>query len=118
MVMIFGGAPSLRGIRGPAGGYSRLTLEDARAVRRSSPLIKDMYPEAEANVSLVYGSQNAVTEMQGVTPNYVDIRNAQPYYGRFFTAQENAEMAKVVVLGQTVVNELFGKEDPVGKTVE
>ena len=118
MVMIFGGAPSLRGVRGPGGAYSRLTLDDAKAVKRATPLVQDMYPEAEANVSIVYGNQNNVTELQGVTPNYESIRNATPYYGRFFTDQENAHMERVVVLGQTVVTELFGRENPIDKMVK
>jgi macrolide transport system ATP-binding/permease protein len=118
MVMIFGGAASSRGVRGAAGSYSRLTLADARAVRESTPFISDMYPEAEANVSIVYGDQNTVTEMQGVTYNYVSMRNAAPYAGRFFTAEEDTRMERVVVLGQTVVNNLFGKSDPIGASVK
>jgi macrolide transport system ATP-binding/permease protein len=56
--------------------------------------------------------------MQGVTPSYEAIRNSTPYYGRFFTEAEDQAEARVVLLGQTVVNELFGTQDPVGRTVE
>jgi macrolide transport system ATP-binding/permease protein len=118
VVMVFAGAPSMRGVRGPAGNYSRLTVEDSKAIQTLSPHIADVYPEAEGNVQVVYKNQNAVTELQGVTPNYESIRSATPIYGRFFTETENASLAKVILLGPTVVSELFGQEDPIGKTIK
>jgi len=118
LIMVFAGAPSLRGVRGAAGASSRLTLEDAKAIRRSIAGVADIYPEAEGDVQVVYGNKNTRTEMQGVTASYESIRNATPYAGRFFTELENTEHARVVILGQTVVTALFGAEDPVGRTVE
>ena len=118
VLMVFAGGPSSRGgAQLAAGSVSRLTLEDARAVRRASPAIKDLYPEAEGDVQIVYGSQNSVNELQGVTPSYEAIRNSTPYHGRFFTAEEDTALARVVVLGSAVARSLFGEEDPVGKTV-
>ena len=117
LVMIFAGSPSSRGVRGPAGSYSRLTLQDAKAIRKL-PNIANMYPEAEGNVTVVYKDKNWVTEMQGVTPSYEPIKNATPYFGRFFTEAETASMARVVVLGQSVVDQLFGKENPVDQEVK
>ncbi len=116
LIMIFAHSPRMNGVMGGA-GYSRLTLGDAKAVA-GIPGVSRTYPEAEGNVQIVYADQNAVTEMQGVTPSYESIRNASPYYGRFFTAAENQAQARVVLLGQTVVGELFGGENPIGKTVE
>jgi ABC-type lipoprotein release transport system permease subunit len=83
VVMIFAGSPSTRGVRGAAGSYTRLTLEDSKAIQRLSH-VAELYPEVEGNVRVVYGDQNAITEVQGVTPNYESIRNSTPYYGRFF----------------------------------
>src|SRR5262249_36544516 len=83
VVMMFAGAPSTRGVRGAAGSYTRLTIEDARAIRKLLH-VGDLYPEVEGNVRVVFGDQNTVTEIQGVTPNYESIRNATPYFGRFF----------------------------------
>ena len=116
LIMIFARSPRMAGVSG-GGGYSRLTLEDAKAVAKI-PGVSSIYPEAEGNVQVVYGNQNTTTEMQGVTPSYEQIRRATPYYGRFFTAEEDQNEARVVILGQTVVNLLFGAENPVGRTVE
>ncbi len=77
VVMLFPGAPSLRGVRGAIGASSRLTEEDAKAIRRSSPYISDLYPEVEGNFQVVYGNRNSKVELQGVTPNYESIRNAK-----------------------------------------
>ncbi|MDE3097778.1 MAG: ABC transporter permease, partial [Chloroflexota bacterium] len=116
LVMIFAHAPHTHGVMG-GGVYSRLTLADAKAVA-GIPGVVLTYPEAEGNVQIVHGDQNAVTEMQGVTPAYEEIRSAKPYYGRFFTEAEDQAEARVVLLGQTVVGELFGDDNPVGQTVE
>jgi len=117
VVMMFAGAPSMRGVRGAAGNYTRLTLDDVRAVRRLSN-VADIYGEVEGNVRLVYGGQNSLTEIQGVPPSYESIRNAAPYAGRFFSEKENISLARVILLGQTPVRELFGSADPLGKIIE
>ncbi len=118
VVMLFPGAPNLRGIAGVVGDYTRLTLEDVTAVRQASPSIADIYGEVESNVRVVYQDRNALVELQGVPPNYESIRNATPVVGRFFTEQEDAHRSRVVLLGQTVVRDLFGEENPVGETVK
>ena len=118
LLMLFPGAPSTRGIRGAVGDVSRLTLLDAKAIRALSPQIANLYPEAEGNVQIVNGDKNAMTEMQGVTSSYESIRNARPTYGRFFTDREDLALARVVLLGTTVVRELFGDENPINKMVK
>jgi len=118
VIMLFAGSPSSRGIRGPAGSASRLTLEDAKAIMTANPNIIDLYPEAEGNVQIVYKDQNSVNEMQGVTSNYASIRNAHPDYGRFFNEAENAASEKVIVLCPNVVRLLFGEENPIGKIIK
>ncbi len=118
VIMLFPGAPNTRGIQGAVGDYSRLTLADVKAVQNASPDIADIYGEVEANVRVVYKGQNTLVELQGVPVNYESIRNAKPQFGRFFTEQEDLDRSRVVVLGQTVVHDLFADEDPVGKTVK
>ena len=117
LIMVFARPPNMNGIVGGGGIYSRLTLEDAKSVR-GVPGVVDIYPEAEGNVQIVYGNQNWNTEMQGVAPSYESIRNSTPYFGRFFTTAEDQAQARLVLLGQTVVKQLFGGQNPVGKTVE
>jgi len=118
VIMLFPGAPSTRGVMGVVGDYTRLTLEDVKEVEKASPYIADIYGEVEGNVRVVNRDRNTLVELQGVPTNYKSIRNAEPPFGRFFTEKEDLSMARVVLLGQTVVNNLFGDEDPIGKTVK
>jgi macrolide transport system ATP-binding/permease protein len=61
---------------------------------------------------------NANTSVTGALPVYAAMHNAQPYFGRFFTAEEDQRSARVALLGQTVVNNLFGRENPVGREIK
>jgi macrolide transport system ATP-binding/permease protein len=96
---------------------SRLTLDDTAAIGKMGGAVKRVDANGNGSVQIVYGSQNANTRVTGALPSYEPMRNSTPYYGRFFTESENATMARVVLLGQTVVDELFGDENPVGKMV-
>ncbi len=69
-------------------------------------------------MQIVNGARNTKVEMQGVTPSYEAIRDAKPEYGRFFSEKENLAMDRVVLLGSSVVTDIFGAEDPVNKMVK
>jgi macrolide transport system ATP-binding/permease protein len=118
VIMLFGGGTNFRGVSGGAGSYSRLTPDDAKTIHDGIPGVTDIYTEAEGDIQIVNGARNTKVEMQGVTPSYEAIRNAQPEYGRFFSEKENLAMARVVLLGSSVVTDIFGAEDPVNKTVK
>ena len=118
LLMLFPQSPRGQGgARGAQGSFSRLTLPDVVAIRRAHPGILAAAGEVSGGVQVVYGDQNASTSLTGGAVEYAEMHNSQPYYGRFFTAQEDRERARVALLGQTNVDALFGKQDPVGKTV-
>jgi macrolide transport system ATP-binding/permease protein len=118
LLMLFPQSPKGQGgARGGAGSFSRLTLADVAAIRRAHPGISAAAGEVSGGAQIVYGDQNASTSLTGGTADYAEMHNSQPYYGRFFTAQEDREKARVALLGQTNVDALFGKENPVGKTI-
>ncbi len=119
VIMLFPGAPSTRGIRGAMGDATRLTLDDVRTVQKASPHIADIYGEVEGgSVRVTYKNNNTSVEVQGVPPNYESIRNATPTVGRFFTEIEDMRLTCVALLGQTVVNDLFGDQNPIGEKVK
>jgi len=118
LLMLFPQPPRGQGgARGAQGSFSRLTLPDVAAIRRVHPGILAAAGEVGGGVQAVYGGRNASTSLTGGTVDYAAMRNSRPYYGRFFTAQEDRESARVALLGQTNVDALFGKENPVGKTL-
>jgi len=118
LIMLFPVSPrSQGGARGGQGSFSRLTLEDAAMVARAHPGIARAAGEVSGNVQAVFGDKNVNTNLTGAMPEYERMRNCAPYYGRFFTAEENERMARVALLGPTVATGLFGEQDPVGRTV-
>jgi putative ABC transport system permease protein len=66
---------------------------------------------------LVYGSNNWSTLVYGTTPSYLQVAAWSLASGAPFTDSDVRSAARVALLGQTVVDTLFGAEDPVGKTV-
>lgn len=108
----------MRGVASAAGTVSRLTLDDAKAISRCNQNIVHVDGNVQGSVQVVYSDKNANTQVTGALPVYEQMRNATPYYGRFYTDSENQLQARVAILGQTVVNNLFGKENPVGKTIK
>ncbi|MDP3542785.1 MAG: ABC transporter permease [Elusimicrobiota bacterium] len=119
LVMLFPRAPrdGHGGARGASGSFSRLAMDDVAAIRRAHPGVLRSAGEVSGNVQAVFGDKNVNTSLTGAEPVYADMRNAQAYHGRFFTAEENEQMARVALLGPTVVTALFGDADPVGRTI-
>ena len=97
--------------------YQPITFPDIRAIERLPHVMR-----VEGNVSgtaqVSYLGQDISTTVNGVTELYEPMHNAVPYYGRFFTGNEDRSMARVALLGQTVVDKLFGDKNPVGKTIK
>jgi macrolide transport system ATP-binding/permease protein len=106
------------GVFGGAGSASRLTIEDIKAIQRSSPLIAGVDGNVNGSVQVVYGDKNANTQITGALPVYEKMHNSAPYYGRFYTDSENLSEARVCLLGQTVINNLFGKQNPTDKVIK
>jgi macrolide transport system ATP-binding/permease protein len=100
-----------------AGAVTRLTVEDARALA-TLPSVSRSDANVSGNAQVAYGAKNQRTSVQGVGAVYATMRNSQPYYGRFFSDAEGARLAKVALVGNTVVKELFGGENPVGKSIK
>lgn len=100
-----------------AGAVSRLTPEDARAIAEIENVTRTD-SNVSGNAQVAYGARNMRTSVNGVGAVYASMRNSQPYYGRFFSDAEGARLAKVALVGNTVVKELFGGENPVGRSIK
>jgi macrolide transport system ATP-binding/permease protein len=118
LVMLIPGSTNVGGVKGGAGSYSRLTLEDVKAIGKISHVSR-VDGSVQGGVQAVYNGQNTSTQVTGATPLYAPMRNSEAYYGRFFTDGENTRMERVALLGQTTINDLFGKtQNPVGKSIK
>ncbi len=117
LLMVVPGSFTSGGMRFGAGTRSTLTVEDAKAIAAEIPGVKYVAPSTSGSVQVVFGNQNWSTEAQGTTPELLDIRNWSIASGRAFTAQEVESSAKVCILGNTLVENLFGGIDPIGQIV-
>ena len=116
-VWIEAGSRSRNGMRAGARGTRSLVLSDAQAIVEQVPLIKSMSPNVDGHIQVVHGGENWLTQFRGVSPEFTEIRRWPMRLGAFFTEADVDGAAPVCVLGQTVVDNLFGMEDPTGKTI-
>jgi putative ABC transport system permease protein len=117
MIWIEAGARNVNGVRTGTHGTKSLTLEDARAIQQQIPLVVNVSPHVDTNVQLMYRNQNWATMVRGVAPEYLAVRSWRVAHGSFFSQEAVAYGAKFCVLGQTLVANLFGQQDPVGQTI-
>jgi macrolide transport system ATP-binding/permease protein len=118
MVVVQPGARTAGGARGGSGSASTLTTADAEALLREGRAVAAVSYLNRASGQLQSGDQNWSTSIQGVTPSYVDILNWRISEGRSISEADDASAATVCLLGQTVVNNLFGANgNPLGATV-
>jgi putative ABC transport system permease protein len=117
MVIVFGGSMKKGGVHGGHGGYQTLMGEDGDAMRRDYPdLIKSYTPLVRSGGQAIFQQNNWSTQIQGVTPEFVTVRKWDVGSGVFFTDSDMRTGARVCVVGQTIVNNLFDGQDPVGET--
>jgi putative ABC transport system permease protein len=105
------------GARSGMGSTTTLTVEDAEAVRHECPAVTAVAPTVRTVGQVVFGNQNWSTQIQGTTADFTIIRQWPVDGGVFITDSDVRGAAKVCVLGQDVVAQLFPGVDPVGSTV-
>ena len=117
LLMVVPGATSAGGVRMGAGTQSTLTTGDADAISKECSAVSDVAPVLSGAAQIVYGNQNWSTGVTGTTPGMLTVRDWKLSAGRAFTETDVKSAAKVCLLGQTVVDNLFGGLDPVGQIV-
>jgi putative ABC transport system permease protein len=106
-----------RGVRMGAGTQPTLTMGDAEAIQKECPAVSDVAPILNGVAQVVYGHQNWATGVVGTTPGMLSVRDWPLASGRPFTQQDVKSATKVCLLGQTVVDNLFGDLDPSGQII-
>ncbi len=116
-LLIHSGSHARGGVHGGAGSVQNLTPEDAAAMTRECPSVAIADPGVRTGAQIVFGDQNWFSSIQGVGPGYPTIRAWAVAKGSFLTQEDVKAASKVAVLGQTVVDNLFGETDPIGQIV-
>jgi len=118
LITVFPGNVTTGGVRSGWGGMSSLTVADAEAIRDQVPSAIGVSPSTSDRAQVIVAGLNWNTRVQGESADYPSIRSWPLTAGDFFSDQDVRTTAKVAVLGQTVVNQIFpDNDDPVGQTI-
>jgi len=99
------------------GTVTTLTIEDADILASECPAVSKSTPVQTKKLLVKWGNLSSNTTITGTTSDYQTIRNFYIERGTFFSEEENKASVRYAVLGQTVVKNLFGKNDPIGETL-
>jgi putative ABC transport system permease protein len=118
MLIVLSGTTTTGGVAGGFGSMPTLTWQDLEAIRTQAPAVRWAAPAQMSKATVMADDQNWTTSVTGSSPEFFDIRNWVIDRGSLFGDADLEAGAKVIVLGATVSDKLFGPGvDPVGKTV-
>lgn len=117
VITVFSGSMSSGGMRGGWGSSPTLTIEDAEAIEREVSGISGVSPEVRDRNQVLANGLNWNTSVNGESPDYPEIRSWKISSGAMFSDQDVRAVAKVAVIGKTVVDQLFPNSEPVGQTL-
>ncbi|HZU85028.1 MAG TPA: ABC transporter permease [Polyangiaceae bacterium] len=116
-VVVFPQASQASGAHGAQGSGMRLTEDDGRAILGESTSVVAVAPALRSGAQVVYGDRNWSTSCIGTTLAYFEVRSWAVTRGSLWLQNDELLKSKVVVVGATVAKNLFGAEDPVGRTI-
>jgi putative ABC transport system permease protein len=112
------GADMRGGVRQDPSAMQTLKMADYERILREKKYVTKVSPEVTSSGQVIYGNNNTNTSIYGESPEYLDIKQWAVEDGECFTEEDVKKAAKVVVVGKTIVDELFGTGiDPIGKTI-
>ena len=117
IMFVWPGSVSSNGVHLGAGAASTLTEDDVQAIVRECPAVAAASPIVRSSAQLIFRDQNWFTQVQGTNETFPQIKDWQVASGQFFDDVDIRAALRVVVLGQTVVNNLFPGMDPIGQIV-
>ena len=118
LLVLRAGSIRISGVAQQAGSVTRMTNDDAVHLKSAIPEINDVASTVNDRGQVTYNNKNWNTAVNGVSPSYSRMRASQPEVGRFFTDEENAQRARVAVIGATIQRELFGDTNPIGEMIK
>ncbi len=117
MLIVTPGASNKGGPRQAAGSMMTLKYDDAKAIKSKIKDIDYVSPSVSSSYQIVNGNQNWQSQVEGITPELMQIRSLTVNYGSFISESNLTKRDRVAVIGSTVATELFGDENPVGQNI-
>lgn len=117
LILVIPGSVKTGGVQMGPGAVPTLTIDDGRAIKAECPSVAAAAPNIRTGGQVVYANQNWSTQLTGVTPDFLVVRDWPVVYGRPFTQSDVDGAAKNCIIGQTIIKKLFGSADPLGKII-
>lgn len=117
LIMVMPGSTTSSGIRLGSGSFQNLTRSDAEAIKNECSSVLTTAPIISGSAQIVYGNQNWASLVIGTDEGMLEVKDWNLFVGRNFYEQDIRSATKVCLLGQTVVDNLFGNDDPMNKTI-
>jgi putative ABC transport system permease protein len=117
LIIVFPGVATTSGVRQGGGSFTRFTFDDVEKLKKEATLLGGVSPVVRAGGQVIGGDGNWFTSVYGVTEDYFTIRNWELEQGELFTDRDVEVNKKIVLLGKTVVDNLFPDVSPVGKQI-
>ena len=117
LIIVRSGVATSGGARGGHGSQPTMKASDGDAIQQKIDKVRLAAPVLEEAAQIVYGNANWSTGITGTDNRMFEIKEWDLAYGRLFSETDVKNASKTAILGQTVVKELFGDLDPLGKTI-
>jgi putative ABC transport system permease protein len=118
MLMVLPGSMMQHGAATGSGATQNLTRDDAQAIEKElTSSVGAIAAMSRTGAQVIYGDANWFTQVVGTSSSYLDVRSWPLAAGEMFGREEDAAAAKVCVLGQTVVDKLFGEQRALGEQI-
>ena len=118
MIMVHPGEEMKGGVKQDKSSMETLKLNDYENIVAQTKYVAAVSPEVSSSGQFIYSNNNYRASIDGVSQEYLDIRQLQIESGEMFSKQDIKSNTKVCVIGKTIVKNLFpGGQDPVGKII-
>lgn len=117
LIMVMPGTSRMGGVSRGSSSINTLTMNDVDRLRKEATLLKEVSPLVRAAGQVIAVGNNWSTIVEGVDPNYLKIRDWEIEEGSFFSERDKRSRKKVAILGNSVVEELFGDQSPIGARI-
>jgi putative ABC transport system permease protein len=117
MIWVEAGGRAVNGVRTGTRGTKTLVPGDMKAMGQQIPLVYNCAGHVDGPVQIVYGNQNWYTQARGISPEFLSVRKWDVARGASFSQDDIDHSANVCLLGQTIVENLFGSADALGQTI-